>query len=161
MSAVGDKNEKGKKLEIVNVEVSGETHAIKTFVAESNQLLRSPVGSLIESGPLADVGERADPFEPEAFGIEGLAESQVHVVGAARGGTTRDHVVGKTNAAFVAAQYRHGIAGIAIHAMASQFNADLIVSISKVVRTARSVEVIDLVEPAVVRQEQHAFFRYQ
>jgi hypothetical protein len=41
--------------------------------------------------------------------------------------------------------------------VARQLDADLIVSIAEVVRTSRGVEVINLIEAAVAREEQETF----
>ena len=96
---------------------------------------------------------------PRLPAVERLAESQIHVVAPAAGGAPGTTSVVKFNSTFVAAQYGHRIARVAVFGMPGQFDADLIVTIAEVVGAARDVEVIDLIDSAVVRKEQEPLFR--
>src|ERR1700722_8258308 len=110
VGAVMAVHEERQELEIVNVEVTGKTDAVERFVAHTDELLWSAVrnaSGLIVCRALADVGEGSDAFESKALGVKGLAESKVHVVGATGRRPAGNHVIGKSDAALVAAQYRY------------------------------------------------------
>src|ERR1700733_10139371 len=143
-----------QQFQVLIGQVPRESDAVERLVFYSpllNAAFRQEAG-----WPLADIGKCADALQAEAaFSrttrcIKSLAESQVHVVAPAGRGRARHHVGGEVHASFVAAQHGDGIARIAIRRMPRQLNADLIISVTEIVNAARNVEVINLVQAAIV-----------
>ena len=145
----------------MNVKVASKTDPIETFVAESDQGDTAAIGRFKIGRALSDVGECSDALEAQAFGVEGLTESKVDVVAAIRWRRTRHHIGREINPALIAAEHRDGVSGVAVGAVAGQLHADLVVTVAKVVRASGSIEVIDLINAAVVGEEQKTFLGNQ
>src|ERR1700735_493762 len=143
----------------MDVQVARHADPVEWLVAQSHERHGAAIGSFEIGRTLADIGKSADTFESQAFRVEGLTKRQVDVITAIRGWRTRYHVGGEVDSAFIAAQHRDGIAGVAILTMSGQLDADLIIAVAKIVRTARYIEVINLIDATIVRQEKEPFFR--
>src|ERR1700691_1854946 len=150
-------HEQRHEFQVLVRQIARKSDAIERLVINAHQL-RATFGKVV-GWPLADVGKCTDAFLAKAAfarrprSIEGLTEGQVHIVGSVGGRRPRHHVGREVDAAFVAAQHADGITRVAIRRMACQFHANFIVTVTEIVDTPRNVEVINLVNPAVIRQE--------
>src|ERR1700722_12496992 len=117
----------------MDVQIGRHADPVEWLVAQSYERHGAAIGSLEEGRPLADISESADAFEAQAFGVEGLTKRQVDVVTAIRGWRTRDDIGGEVDSAFIAAQHRDGITGVAILTMSGQLDANLIITVAEIV----------------------------
>src|ERR1700722_16420943 len=143
--------------ELLQEEVAGNADAVERLITQADELDRrsATAAGLVVRGPLADKGERPDALQAEGAAIESLAEGEVDVV-AAMGGQAA--ATGEAHVAVIAAKHGDRVARVTVLGVPGEFNAELVVTVAEVVRTAGNVVVINLVEAAVSGKKEETLF---
>src|SRR6266851_3880675 len=137
-------------IELLDVPHADEASAVERFLAETIKLSCAPALRQVIRRRTAEIGKRSHALQAEAASLECLAGRQVGVITVA---------VGNTYVAVVTTQQGRGIASAVIFGMPHQFHAKLVVAQSENIGIADRHKVIELVQSAVTRQREDAFFR--
>src|SRR5215469_9907873 len=139
-------HEEWQNLELADIQVAREADAVKGLVAVTcaEDRIRCAVRGWEDGRPLTDIGVSSEALEAQFPDLKRLAEGGVNVVASARGQPGVSRIV---------AEQRHAIPCVAVHRMAHQFHAELVVAESEIVYASHRREVVGLIQAAVVREE--------